>query len=651
MKYSGRHTSYKVVRTALSKIADRGTPVCRTPQMCSPGTRCTRGTLDILPNIGQQCAWRQQYRYTWGGGWLYLSHTTILRLIPPSADIALCEHNIPYFQPLLDVFSLSSLTRILGNFVHTEMHLRALPPVKEAAVFGVEAFLSSFRTSDRSSPDFAIKVSKMWPSHQSRVESLAVFSIALSMDRQQTMIASIAAWTWLTQECAKEILAQTKLLMVDPVILDSDEHWLHRLTRDIYHMPSSVERGILRNISVLVLCCAPKLQGLVDDHVQDVFAHISNSITLSEDNLPVHNPPHQSILQPAFIVNLPSACQCEEGLKRLLQFVQALLPLAKGARPSTPLQKLVASNPDFYSPFRELATSWQKLTLSRGAFNSHYVQAPGSFPMWIISRALLFNLHVLLDCEEFYFEDESDWDTFRDIHGYGPSEQASVDRFFNVRCYGMPQYERCAGVLMAPVYFDTENDWLEFNGQYTDKVPFMDCWKWLQVRVVRAGIYTGRLRKQPRLPLVGALGVWLLTADMSYAGVVQVPKQREVAYITHKNCMGSLTGLCTAKQLVGKDVLLSTAVLAFSNVADYLRIHVEDEDKLLIHLDDIMVEHLLCKYSRVRNITGTTNINIPGYIAGLVSSSPILKLGQHAIVIVPYFHHYEAHLHLEQLTD
>ena len=63
--------------------------------------------------------------------------------------------------------------------------------------------------------------------------------------------------------------------------------------------------------------------------------------------------------------------------------------------------------------------------------------------------------------------------------------------------------------------------------------------------------------------------------------------------------MGSLTGLRTTGQ-VGDDASNDDIHRGFTRVYDYLDRELTAQEKACMVFDPIMVEHLLCKYQRVR---------------------------------------------------
>ena len=189
---------------------------------------------------------------------------------------------------------------------------------------------------------------------------------------------------------------------------------------------------------------------------------------------------------------------------------------------------------------------------------------------------------------------------------FAQSDPQSLDLFFNITCYGVPQYERrVEGMDYAAVYFASESAWLKEMAKFPNsRMPFQDCLSWLKRSVVRWDKKKGEMRRQPRIPLIGNLAAFLLSADLYYAGIVSAPSAAEVATIIRRNGMGSLAGLVATDQISNKEVPVEVVIEAFQDVVNYLSDNLSSHDKDLISFDVVMVEHLLCKYQRVTKELG-----------------------------------------------
>ncbi|KAI0710846.1 hypothetical protein C8Q76DRAFT_798371 [Earliella scabrosa] len=645
-------------------------------------------------------------------------------------DLAALRHVFyiedPY-QHLEEIFSLRNLLSELAMYTKAADNITSLrySPQQEQTL---EQFLASFHSENRMKPAFAERVARMWPVHQARTCAADIYELTLAAERRRVMIAGVAAWYWLMQECAKEIFSFAEGLTTNASSYDTSDYWLCALTRDVFHIissrtitplqptdylpgikdpavyqfpkrlqpstveyvcsivlavlrrwlkypsntdmvvsyfiihivqsfgspdvllfqglwksyrdfktvvlnvptmrhssiklsmlkpvvealrnypladPESTEREVLSRISCAVQRCAPVVRDLVDQHTSALFTRISSAIALTDNNLPLYQaPPELSVNGPA-VVSRPGPRQRELGLINLLQFVRTLLPVVSGQPASGRIPTIVSSDLDYFSPFRELAPCRRRVTDKLGPFHPDNIRKSGAFASCVVSRALLYNSLILKEDTHCFFPNLDAWELFKTAVRFDSNDAASLDRFFNVSCYGTPQYERRDGMELVPVYYESERDWTQYLAEHPGRIPFLECWKWLKQQVKRQDPKQGKERRQSRLPLVGNLTAYLLAADLVYATVVQAPSHADLAHVIHKNRMGSLSGLAAAKQISNAKATESTVLEAFSDVFSYLQDNLSDDEKKLIKFDAIMVEHLLCKYQRVLHRVGT----------------------------------------------
>ncbi|KAI0703145.1 hypothetical protein C8Q76DRAFT_631925 [Earliella scabrosa] len=287
--------------------------------------------------------------------------------------------------------------------------------------------------------------------------------------------------------------------------------------------------------------------------------------------------------------SLSSTASCEAGLQSLTEFALEMLPLAcQTPLPHpTKLQRRALDNPDRFLPFRECAPSRQRVAGPGGPFHPNQRDLPGAFPSWVIFRALLFDSRAVLEGDTpCYFSDHSAWLEFLATEGYDSDDQGSVDRIFNIRCYGSAQNQRREGKDLATHYFDAVPRWEDLVQKHQgNPIPFTER----------------QFQSIPKLPLVGKLTGYLLAADLCYAGKVATPSLEEVARIIRYNELGSLSGLFRAGLLSStKQASEADVIVAFSTVFHHLRRAIPAQHHQTIAFDAIMVEHLLCKYQRCK---------------------------------------------------
>ncbi len=415
--------------------------------------------------------------------------------------------------------------------------------------------------------------------------------------------------------------------------------------------PNSPESALMLRISSAIERCAPGMRGWTDSFIAGLLtcgtlppmrpsrtpttastshpspSGVSPTIrTRSTDLPPVAGPsrarPATSKRVPApgrpQIVSAPppqrpdsqsdAADDSHPGLNALLDFVHELLPIARGElipSPST-VQQVVMERSDHFMPFRNLATCRVRVTSPQGPFHPNNVDQPGAFPSCVITRALLFDSEVLRQETYGYFPDKSAWNDFVAAQKFDKNNKASVNRFFNMSCYGKPQNQRTvAGMqLVEEQYFAHEPLYQALLDKYPNEpIPFMVFYRWTDGKT--DGFTTkGKPRtiSIAKCSLLGGLTGYLLTADLYYAGKVARPTLEEVARVLHANKMGSLGGLIDVGLVKGtkKTASLEEVVDAFKRVYNFLSAKIDVVDQHLIQFDEVMVEHLLCKYSRTK---------------------------------------------------
>ena len=365
------------------------------------------------------------------------------------------------------------------------------------------------------------------------------------------------------------ILALSEHPISDP--LTQESYLLSEISRTISRSMSMVPEGISATISAVFSMKSQPCQS--SSSVQHGQA-ITQGSTQTTHSIP-------ALLEPQDI----------QGLKLLISFTKELLPLAHRVNPASKLQKLVASNLDYYLPFRELAPMRTRIR-SDVKFSSY--KTPGAFASYVIARALFFASPIIQQSEEsFHFACHEDFEIFLDLNGFDPADKASRQHFFKVNCYGSAQYQRGPGALIhVPQYFDVEEDWISTVEKATDnKIPYLIFWKWAK----------GHIQGRSRLYLIGRLCSHLLAADLSYAGYVVPPTPADIASIlsVHSKKFGSMQGLVKLGLLQDFGVSTTTLSKCLQTVLDTLSKALDETDKKLIILDIVMVEHLLCKYHRV----------------------------------------------------
>ena len=74
----------------------------------------------------------------------------------------------------------------------------------------------------------------MWPSYREQVKRIDVTDLSIALERRRTMLASVAAWFWLTEDCAQKIMAFARRAEEGDELEDEQSDWRARLTQRVF---------------------------------------------------------------------------------------------------------------------------------------------------------------------------------------------------------------------------------------------------------------------------------------------------------------------------------------------------------------------------------------------------------------------------------
>lgn len=264
--------------------------------------------------------------------------------------------------------------------------------------------------------------------------------------------------------------------------------------------------------------------------------------------------------------------------------------------PLSSTQILILEQPDARICFREYAPS-RRLMMEH--MDQDFMQTRSGFFSALVFRNISFNSEafvtrpkVLTKCK---FEDLDDWTAYLDaLHATFPGR--SSDFFCNRAAFGQPVRDR--KIEHAARFWETARvcEWPK-AGDWPLSFSDMHALLW-------------RVKNKHGLPGCGALGMYLLCADMVYYSLVTPPTLEEIAGIIIQLDMGGLAGL----ELLGYLKLEDRATrpsppYPMELVATAVEHFLQDTHLLLalwgatyISIGYIDVEHILCKFSRMWNL-------------------------------------------------
>ena len=483
--------------------------------------------------------------------------------------------------------------------------------------------------------DHVIRILRDWLGYPNNTEMLAAYWVMYVVGAFKNTDVLLLQGVWQTHRSIKASIlghrgkaSSIRISMLDP--------FAQAIKALPLADPQSEECRTLQQFSTAVETCLPGVKDWTELLVRTMI-NGKELVNYEPHSLPLQTPPTSAARHPPistsaasttiisqqappsqFVSDIPPPSAplmlaVEKGLQSLANFVLHVLPIALGQDLPQPshLQSIIIARPDHYLPFRELATCRTRVSGPGGPYHSTRRDQQGAFPSWLIFRALLFDSEVMRERTLCYFQRHEDWLSFLAAEGYNPSDRASENRFFNVSCYGSAQNQRRANALdYAKRYFAGESRWAELVVAHRgEPVPFLDFYFWTQatrqVRIDPDGTRHFTSIPNNDFPLVGKLTGYLLTADLVYAGKVQRPSAEDVAYVILRNGLGSVRGLHTAGQISSTKCALQEVGSAFKRVYAYLEKIIPQQHHSHICFDEIMVEHLLCKYQRTKHINIT----------------------------------------------
>jgi hypothetical protein len=334
----------------------------------------------------------------------------------------------------------------------------------------------------------------------------------------------------------------------------------------------------------------------------------------------------------SFIPSPPSLGITSEDLtvksKVFLNYLKMLLPIARDG-PTQHLnsgEKLisrVAKRPDHLIPFRECAPTRDKArhTVYSGVTNRI---SPERFWSILVHRGVFYGAPFALE-HGGHFSSLQEWTTYLEEEG----SERPKDYFVSMGAYGPSNKHR--DIDLIPRYWDLRNTWTTFcEKRFTgymslfsflcsedepETVENINTYNPVEWKKKPAG---GRLREKqskeakrranlmegeevtekPKFPNIGPLTALLICGDLAMTDFVEKPTVEQMAIIIFRLKKGAFLGL-ERLGLIQPKAMFQEVLSGFSFLYDYLDANLSDEDKILIHFDVSMLEHALCKYTRL----------------------------------------------------
>lgn len=277
--------------------------------------------------------------------------------------------------------------------------------------------------------------------------------------------------------------------------------------------------------------------------------------------------------------------------------------------------KKICLNPDFHLPFRECAPTRQKV--KRTVYgNKDTLRTADGFWTVLAHRGVFYGSSFERE-SNVYFKSYVEWQRLRSVIDKPDSY------FTNMGAYGSAISQRTLNRL--PEYRDDCGAWMEFLERQEDgellsmksvydfltssrpninegKALFQDHHNRKQSRQsTRYNEHGAEIDDRKSVPLffgIGPLIALLICGDLVMAGLIRMPSKQEMGFLIADVGKGAKAGL-EKLGLIGPSASKTDICNAFVAVCDYLEEHFTTDEKNLIGYNVVMVEHGLCKYSRL----------------------------------------------------
>lgn len=254
----------------------------------------------------------------------------------------------------------------------------------------------------------------------------------------------------------------------------------------------------------------------------------------------------------------------------------------------------VLTDLDFYLPFRQHAPSL--INARRHIYNVDWFpgeDGAGFFNV-LAFRGVFFGSTFAQSARYRWFSTLEDWIRFKaegtEVARRNGKDGEEEKYYVKRNCYGQTQIDRSTDLLS--VYWSQRNLWsAKFNNPTKPSITEVN--KWLISNI----------------PNIGGLSSLLICGDLIEAGVLTMPTANEWGGLIFTLKMGA-KGAMEVLNLTGKRACREEVTEAFTSLDFALQQELEEEEKVTMNYNVIMLEHALCKIKRLT----THGINLDGIL-------------------------------------
>ena len=254
----------------------------------------------------------------------------------------------------------------------------------------------------------------------------------------------------------------------------------------------------------------------------------------------------------------------------------------------------VASNPDFYLPFRQHGPSLANARREIYANVNRLANGDGvGFFNVLAFRGVFFGSPFARSDHYRWFNSLDDWENFRMMEKDKAKEYKGERYYVTKNCYGQTQIRRKLSLL--PLYWEQRTWW---NNKFNKpEKPAVDAvFKWLTSHQKIDG--SDKKKTLTLFSNIGQLTALLICGDLAEAGVIKMPSAEEWAKLISRVGKGSKAGMVMCGFVKDKSSQ-EELCKAFVSLDLALQHELSDEEKEKMGYNVIMLEHALCKIKRL----------------------------------------------------
>lgn len=257
--------------------------------------------------------------------------------------------------------------------------------------------------------------------------------------------------------------------------------------------------------------------------------------------------------------------------------------------------RLIANRPDFLLPFRQKAPTIEQALSTIYVVRDRLLRPEGLWNILMFrgvtygSPYAKYDLQWFDTCEEWtrYFTESEDSVENKSKSKDDPPdtpEDKKMRYFVNISAYGFNNIHRTLENI--PVYWEERDRWTSFmKGKPGVKETY---------RFLTNSKGTGK----KIFPNIGSLTALLVCGDLIEMEILDMPAIEDWAKLIHHVQKGATMGL-QALTLLGEKFTEEEVVDAFTQLHAFLLENLSEEDQELMGYNIVMLEHALCKFTRI----------------------------------------------------